>query len=125
MKRPNTRGMTLLELLVGISIILILIAGAGLQIRGLIQKAKVIAAKATINGSPNSSARQFHLTGVLAISRRTLLSVVWKPDVYHLARTGPAGDHHADGHDGVSGLYRLVGPLERVRACQPRSAGGQ
>ncbi len=42
--------MTLLELLVGVSIILILMAGAGLQIRDLIQKAKVIAAKATING---------------------------------------------------------------------------
>ncbi len=50
MKRRNSRGMTLLELLVGVSIILILISGAGLQIRGLIQKAKVIAAKATING---------------------------------------------------------------------------
>lgn len=50
MKRPNTRGMTLLELLIGVSIILMLIAGVGLQTRGLIQKAKVIAAKATING---------------------------------------------------------------------------
>ncbi len=49
-KRRNSRGMTLLELLVGVSIILILISGAGLQLRGLIQKAKVIAAKATING---------------------------------------------------------------------------
>ncbi len=49
-KRSDSKGMTLLELLVGLSIILILIGGAGLQIRGLIQKARVVAAKATING---------------------------------------------------------------------------
>ena len=42
--------MTLLELLIGVSIILALIACAGLQTRGLIQKAKITAAKATING---------------------------------------------------------------------------
>lgn len=45
----SRNGMTLLELLIGIGIIMILIAGTGFQLRGLIQRAKVQAAKATIN----------------------------------------------------------------------------
>lgn len=42
--------MTLLEFLVAIWIIIVLIAGVGFQLRGLIQRAKVIAAKSTIGG---------------------------------------------------------------------------
>ncbi len=44
------RGMTLLELLIGVFIIAILIAGGGFQLKGLIQRAKVSAAKTTITG---------------------------------------------------------------------------
>ncbi len=46
----NKRGMTLLELLIGIFIIAILIAGGGFQLKGLIHRAKVSAAKTTITG---------------------------------------------------------------------------
>jgi general secretion pathway protein G len=51
MRKPNgnsTSAMTLLELLVAITIMVILIGAAGLQIKGLIQRAKVSAAKTTI-----------------------------------------------------------------------------
>ena len=47
--RKNSSGMTLLELLVGTAVIMVLIAAAGLQIRGLVQRAKISAAKTTIN----------------------------------------------------------------------------
>ena len=42
--------MTLLELLIAITILAILIAGAGFQLKGLIQRAKISAAKSTIVG---------------------------------------------------------------------------
>jgi type II secretory pathway pseudopilin PulG len=42
--------MTLLELLIGTIVIMILLALIGFQLRGLVQKAKISAARATING---------------------------------------------------------------------------
>ncbi len=48
--KKRVHGMTLLELLVGVVVIIILIALAGFQVKGLLQRAKVSAAKTTING---------------------------------------------------------------------------
>ncbi len=50
MKRVNSHGMTLLELLITVGVITILIAAGGVKIKGLVQRAKVSAAKVTING---------------------------------------------------------------------------
>ncbi len=50
LNKNSTSAMTLLELLIAISIIFVLITAAGLQIKGLIQRAKVSAAKTTILG---------------------------------------------------------------------------
>ena len=49
-KNRSRKGMTLLELLVGTAILIILVAAAGSQIKGILQRAKVMAAKSTING---------------------------------------------------------------------------
>lgn len=49
-KTHSPDGMTLLELLIGIVIAIILIAGISFQIKWVIQRAKVAAAKATITG---------------------------------------------------------------------------
>lgn len=48
--KKRAHGMTLLELLIGIVVIITLIALAGFQVKGLLQKAKVSAARTTING---------------------------------------------------------------------------
>lgn len=50
MVNNNKKGMTLLELLIGVFIITVLIAGGGFQLKGLVQRAKVSAAKTTITG---------------------------------------------------------------------------
>lgn len=50
MKAKNSTGMSLMELLLGTIIIMILLALLGFQVRGLVQRAKVSAAKATIDG---------------------------------------------------------------------------
>ena len=50
MKRCNSSGMTLMELFIGIVVTLILIAGISFQIKWVVQRAKVSAAKATIAG---------------------------------------------------------------------------
>ena len=49
-RKLNSRGMTLLELLIGTIVIMILLALIGFQLRGLVQKAKISAARATMNG---------------------------------------------------------------------------
>ncbi len=49
-KRVNSHGMTLLELLITVGVITILIAAGGVKIKGLVQRAKVSAAKVTIHG---------------------------------------------------------------------------
>ncbi len=50
LKKLKPRGMTLLELLIGTIVIMILLALIGFQLKGMVQKAKVSAAKATMNG---------------------------------------------------------------------------
>ncbi len=49
-KRKNSFGMTFLELLMGVVVVIILIALVGFQVTGLLQKAKVSAAKTTMTG---------------------------------------------------------------------------
>ena len=49
-KRKNPGGMTLMELLVGVVVIIFLIALTGFQVTGLIQRAKVSAARTTMTG---------------------------------------------------------------------------
>ncbi len=49
-KRVNSHGMTLLELLITVGVITILIAGGGVKIKELVQRARVSAAKVTISG---------------------------------------------------------------------------
>lgn len=49
-KRKSSGGMTLMELLIGVIVVIILIALTGFQVTGLIQRAKVSAARTTMNG---------------------------------------------------------------------------
>ena len=48
--KERAHGMTLMELLVGVVVVMVMIALVGFQVRGLIQRAKISAARTTITG---------------------------------------------------------------------------